>query len=365
MSEFKHTLPAGTVLHGNECDYTIIRPLMQDGFGISYLASGMPHTEHHKSLLSFHKDKDHKYVVREHFMYYCSHRADDDKAVIANESSESVVDEFKEVFDYAIPWFREISLRYTSIIDIIELFESNNTSYYVTEYLDGPTLFEYIREYGIFSPDESREALTPIFLAVRYLHTQHIIHTDLSPHSIIMQPLPGGGFRPVLTHLFYCKPFIDRSEMAWRLPPLACPEFYSPIEQYKEMDTFLPQSNVYSLAAILLYTLTGKELPTARKVDADVVRSIAASASLPEEFVDTIVKALSPDWHDRQENISTLRIELINTLSESERRIKAEEEKEAALRKRKKGLGIISISLGIMAICMAVIAALIYYDVVR
>lgn len=350
MSGFKNVLKEGTVLKGTHCDFTIVKADQQDGFGVNYLATGINRDipdARRKSAPN--QQKPQRYSVREFFMFHCSNRAADGITIETLADSKSTVNEFREVFNTAIPWFIEASAGVDSLIQIVDFFEANGTSYYVTEFLDGPTFFDYVRENGPLTLEESRKALTSIFLAVRHLHARHMLHTDLSPHTIMVCRNPDGSMRTVLTRHYGCKPFVDRAEAAWSLPPVSCPEGYAPLEQYGEMDKFLPQTNVYSLAATLVYALSCKEPPPAAEVTDDTVASLL-SDRVPARFVAELTKAMKPDWHDRHTNTSELRVALLNALDEINEQARiAEEEAHPERHRRRSIVRIVWISLIVAA----------------
>ncbi len=338
MSGFRNVLKEGTVLNGTHCDFTIVRAEDQDGFGVNYIATGLNRDipeARRKNDPNINKPQ--RYNVREFFMFHCSTRDDDGVKIVTPDDSKSTVNEFREVFNTAIPWFIEASDGVDALVQIVDFFEANGTSYYVTEFLDGPNFLDYVKSKGKLTLEESRKALLPIFMAVRHLHTRHMLHTDLSPHCIVICRNPDGSMRPVLTHHYGCKPFVDRAEAAWSLPPVTCPEGYAPIEQYGEMDKFLPQTNVYSLAATLVYALSGTEPPTASEVTDDTISSIL-SDHVPQKFIDELTKAMKPDWHDRHSNTHELRIALLNALDEVNEQARIAEENAHPERKRRRNI---------------------------
>lgn len=362
MTEFKNNLKEGTVLHGTHYDYTIVKTERQDGFGINYLVSGAPVGKRKPSgPLSGLMPKHGKlFTIREHFMFHCSHRGADGAEVITPDDALSTVEDFKNIFDVSTPWSIEASKGRDSLLQIVDFFQANGTSYYVTELLEGPTLYDYIMTNGPVDIERAREILTPMLLAVRYLHTQHMLHTDLSPHSIIMAHRADGSLRPVLTRHYGCKPFVDRAEAGWQLPPMSCPDIYAPLEQYGEMDKFLPQTNVYSLAAILTFMLCGKEPPAAQDVTEETVRSMLPD-SLPPLFVQELVKAMSPDWHDRHIDISDFRAGLINSQTD-DRKMREQLERELHP-DRKRNRSLTPVLIGIMlAICFLAVVLLLYSE---
>src|SRR5712692_6594511 len=68
--------------------------------------------------------------------------------------------------------------------------EEGTIAYMVMEYIEGPTLADYIQHTSAQrkfpSPAEIVHLFTPICLAVDYAHQQGVIHRDLKPANILL-----------------------------------------------------------------------------------------------------------------------------------------------------------------------------------
>lgn len=76
-----------------------------------------------------------------------------------------------------------------NVINIVEYYESLNSLYIVTEYLDGGELFDKIEQKSCFGENEARKIMMQILSAVSYLHNLGFIHRDLKPENIIFEKL--------------------------------------------------------------------------------------------------------------------------------------------------------------------------------
>ncbi|MDE6417052.1 MAG: hypothetical protein K2K68_08520, partial [Duncaniella sp.] len=330
MAEYKKALKTGAVLRSASYIYTVIEPEQQDGFGITYLVSGVPINppappRPRPGLVPLRPEQPpvQKFIVREHFMFHCSDRGEDDKELAIDEYSASTVDDFQKVFKDTMVRLKNAIKDADMFLQIVDDFEANGTYYYVTECLPGPSLKKYVEDKGKITVREARQLLEPIFKAVRRFHTHRILHTGLSPEAIIISRRNDGTVRPVLTQLYSCKMFNAESDGELQLPPLSCPDHYAPREQYGELDKFLPQTNLYSLAAMLTFALTGEEPPLAEDVDEDTIGSMLPD-DIPPTFNAAIVKAMSPDWHDRYESVTLFNSALLSSLVSDDDRIRDE-----------------------------------------
>lgn len=192
---------------------------------------------------------------------------------------------------------------------MIETFAANNTYYYVVEYLDGQTLREYVESHGGYlSVEEARQVLSPIFDAVRTLHRHHVMHTDIHPGHIRLVRT-GKELTPVLFSLYSTLHFSEDGLQEWVLPAMNCEEGYAPPEQYGAIDHFYPQTDVYAMAATLVYVLSGRSLPDSRTITEEAIRDTLPPA-LPETLAQAIINALEPDVKQRTSSISNFREEL-------------------------------------------------------
>ena len=137
MSTYSQALPVGAVLHGGAYDYVIMRVLGQGTFGITYLAK-VRMTGRLGSL-----DSEMLVCVKEFFMRDFNGRSE---LTVTTGSKEGSFSYYKERFTKEA---RSLSkLEHPGIVRVVDLFEGNNTTYYVMEYLDGGNLDKLISDKG-------------------------------------------------------------------------------------------------------------------------------------------------------------------------------------------------------------------------
>lgn len=314
VRKIEKALPVGAMLHGALSDYEIIGCIAQDGFGILYKAKGVRRTPDRQSRKGS-KAVDDYFVIREFFMYRCSDRGDDGCTVVTPEDIRPTVDNFKDAFYIASRSCAQVSVGNPNIINVIENVSQYDTYYYIVEYLDGETLEDYIQRVGPRSIYESREMLTPIFQAVRHLHRSHIMHTDIYPRHVRF--VNSGGKRvPVLFSLYASRHFDDEGAPIWPTAIVVCRTGYAPPEQYHNLDHFSPQADIYALAAMIVFVLSGKHLPDSRTVTEKDIRATLPPA-LPETMIGTLLHALQPDYACRPASVSSFMDELVEFYDEN------------------------------------------------
>ncbi|EMI16053.1 adenylate/guanylate cyclase, partial [Rhodopirellula maiorica SM1] len=76
-------------------------------------------------------------------------------------------------------------LQHPGIVSVFDVGVQNGKVYIVTEYLEGPTLFEYISSHKL-SHVEAAKLIADLALALGHAHTQMVVHRDVKPGNVIM-----------------------------------------------------------------------------------------------------------------------------------------------------------------------------------
>lgn len=201
-----------------------------------------------------------------------------------------------------------------NIVSFDEVFEANNTAYYVMEYLRGKSLGDYVTEKGQLSEEETLSLLKPVMEAVEMLHQNRVCHLDIKPDNIMLEPTDDGSVRPVLIDFGLSKQYDNEGRPESSTTVGGGTPGYSPIEQtnytgeLKENKQLPVQMDMYALGATMYAMLTGKHPPLAADIlnygfpDADL-RQLGISV-----HTHNVVKQLmSPVWQDRPANDRALK----------------------------------------------------------
>ena len=231
-------LQPGTTLQGGK--YRIERVLGQGGFGITYLAE-------QTSL-------QRKVAIKEFFMKdFCSR----DEATLTmstpSTGSSKLVEQYRKKF---IKEARNLArLNHPNIISVIDVFEENDTVYYVMPYLSGGSLQDYVKAHGALPESMAMKYVKQIAGALKYMHEeQHICHYDVKPANILLD----NKGNAVLIDFGISKNY-DAQGQETTTTPIGMSEGYAPIEQYQQnVEEFSPVSDVYALGATLYFLLHGK-----------------------------------------------------------------------------------------------------------
>ena len=258
MATQSSTLIPGTVISSSRRSYTVVRILGQGGFGITYLVTG--------NVWIDNIQIEARFALKEHFISSLCNRNDDGVTVQYSGPVADEVDRSLRAFTKEAGRLKELGINHPNIVRINEVFEANNTAYYVMEYLGETTLESYVKANGPLSPAAARLLLRPVAEAVGMLHDNSIAHYDIKPGNIMLHHAENGEVRPVLIDFGLSKHYNDSGHATSTLAVAGYSAGYSPAEQYAGVPEFMPQCDVYSLAATYYFCLTGHSPKDALKL---------------------------------------------------------------------------------------------------
>lgn len=269
----KNALPYGSKLTSPDYTYTICAVLGSGGFGITYY--GELGTRLGNINLKAH------IAIKEFFPSSMCERLDGTNTMSYSNPTRDRVEKSRRDFLGEARRLNRLAGRHPNIVTVNEVFEANNTAYYVMEYLDGVSLKKYIETNGPISESEMLALMAPVVSAVAFLHNEHITHLDIKPANIMIT----GGFvdqpiRPVLIDFGLSKHYDTVGNPTSTLNDSGYTDGFAPREQYGGITTFSPSADVYSLGATMLFCLTGRRLPSSLSLtDNDIRTEIPATVS--------------------------------------------------------------------------------------
>lgn len=223
-------------------------------------------------------------TVREYYPHKIAHRANG-STLVTPISNSSLYDSCLDSF---INLWRGISM----LVDIkclpkvIDIFSENDTAYCICESKETMSLksyFEKTRKPLTYS--KAVAAFIPLLNALKVLHNAGIVHGSITPTAIQV----GSDGRLNLNGFTIPQCRSDIPELAAK--PVAG---FSPLEVY-ESNTAGPESDIYSLMAVLYYSVTGTVLPKAtdriEKEKLSLPSSVAAV--MPKNVLNALARSLS------------------------------------------------------------------------
>jgi len=187
-------------------------------------------------------------------------------------------------------------LRHPNIVTIYDAGEEENHSFIVMEYLEGPTLAEFI-ESGVSSPQQAIDIALQLCDALSYAHERGMIHGDLKPSNIkVLENL-----KVKITDFGLARSIKASTVRGTFTGTLT----YASPEQLRgnQIDG---RSDIFSLGVILFEMLAG-----ARPfMDSDLRRNAPVQDrldSIPSNFLrNVLLRALAPDADQRYQTCAAL-----------------------------------------------------------
>lgn len=282
MEENLYCLRKGTRLIGR---YTVEGVLGQGGFGITYL--GMD--ELHKKKVAI-KEFFPQGIVTRNIEY-------EDTVTVTLVGEKENYDKGKERFLKEAQTMAMFS-KDKGIVKALDFFEINNTAYIVMEYLEGVTLKQYLRENKRIAAEDLVELLVPLIEALDEIHSQGLIHRDISPDNIMV--LPDGRIK-----LMDFGAARDYTEFGEKSLSIVLKPGYAPPEQYQTHGVQGPWTDIYALCATMYKCITGENPPDAidRLVDDHLKKISAFGISVSPQIEKAIIKGMSVAVNDRYQNV--------------------------------------------------------------
>ena len=269
-------------------EYVIIDSLGQGGFGITYLAEQV-------SLKR-------KVAIKEFFLRDFCNR-DSYTLRVSSTGSTDVVERFRDKFikeAYTIA-----GLDHPNIVRIIDVFEENDTAYYVMEYHSGYSLGSVVDKQGAMSEEQALRYIRQVASALKYIHSRRMMHLDIKPDNILLN----SRGEAVLIDFGISKVFEDEIDNVKR-PRTSTIAAYSPgfapKEQYnpKGVTEFSPATDIYSLGATLFTLLIGECPPPAIELDeSDYIITTLKRSNISKQLSAAVIKAMAYTKKDRPQSV--------------------------------------------------------------
>ena len=279
-----HALPAGCAV----LEYRVERLLGVGGFGLTYLA-----TDANLNL---------RVALKEYLPGDIALRSHDQSIT---PSSSETADDFNWGKRRFLDESRTLaSFRHPNIVRVMRFFEANGTAYMVMEYVEGDALPDWLKPRRPL-PEAQIAALAGALLdGLEVVHSAGYMHRDIKPGNIYIRSYGS----PVLLD------FGSARQKSQELTAIVTPG-YAPFEQYHTQGKQGPWSDVYALAGVLYWMVTGnRPLDSAARVREDSLPSAVQAGDRQRyrpEFLAAIDWGLAPHEDHRPQSVAQWREALL------------------------------------------------------
>jgi serine/threonine-protein kinase len=280
MNNDSPNLTAGALLQGGK--YKIIKVLGQGGFGITYLAE--------------QTGLDMKVAIKEFFLKgSCQRDSATSEVRVPVRDNRELVDRCQKKFRSEAK--KIASLNNDHIVNIIDVFDENGTSYYVMKYLGRGSLADKVKGFSL--PEEvALNVIREVADALESVHDNGLLHLDVKPANILFDERG----RAVLIDFGVSKYVDSDQDTATTSSLVGFSRGFAPLEQMNATGTSLsPASDIYALGATLYNLVVGITPPDASTIMDSGVPALPPDVS--EEVKNAIVKSMQPRRKDRPQNI--------------------------------------------------------------
>lgn len=293
--------------------YEITKVLGSGNFGITYLATTTVAVNGHLGQMNATVNV----AIKEFYMKDLNNRTSDGTTVEGTQNT--MVKNYRQKFKKEAENLAK--LHHPNIVKVIEIFDENNTTYYVMEYIEGGSLDDYIKFKKCLTEEEALKCTLEIGNALSYMHKNRMIHLDLKPKNI-MRDKKGHLY---LIDFGLSKQYDENGEPESSTSIGLGTPGYAPLEQanYKQDGTLPVTLDVYALGASLFKMLTGKTPPESSTLlnDGFPIADLQR-VGITDNTIRILKKAMADTKKSRYQTVT----DLINAISNSVKHNKENDE---------------------------------------
>jgi eukaryotic-like serine/threonine-protein kinase len=203
-------------------------------------------------------------------------------------------------------------LTHPNIVPIYSVDERDGLVFFVMALVEGDNLGQLIHKYGAMDPERVRKVLREVADALSYAHQRHVVHRDIKPDNILLDP---GSGRPLVTDFGIARAISEGADARLTATGIAIgtPAYMSP-EQSAGDKVIDGRTDLYALGVVAYQMLSG-ELPfIASSTPAMLVKHLSETPTpvqlkrrgIPADLAQIVMCLLEKDPSDRFESAEAL-----------------------------------------------------------
>jgi WD40 repeat protein len=178
-------------------------------------------------------------------------------------------------------------LRHPNIVAIHEVGVHEGQHYFSMDLVQGRNLASLVREHPL-PPATAARYVQAIAEAIQHAHQQGVLHRDLKPSNVLVDETD----QPRITDFGLAKIFKTDSDITVSGQVLGSPNFMPPEQAAGRNEEVGPQSDLYSLGAILYHLLTGRPPFVAQTVQATLAKVLQSEPLAPRALNEAVPRNL-------------------------------------------------------------------------
>ena len=287
INDYKELHP-GTGLNGGK--YVIEKKIGEGGFGITYKA--------------IQQGLNRIVCIKEYFLAGRCIRDTHTRTIHLQGITEDTFEKYRQSF---VKEARTLAaLHHPNIVEVIDVFDENGTSYMVMPFIEGRSLQSIVEKNGPLTSPEAVNFVAQITNAVGYIHEKHILHRDIKPDNIMIT----ADFKAILIDFGSAREFEqDKTQMHTSM----LTHGYAPTEQYTANSRKGSYTDIYAIGATLYFVLTGQvPLQAAARMTEKMPEPKELNPDIPDEINRTILKAMQLKAENRHQTVKDFMDDLLN-----------------------------------------------------
>lgn len=289
-NDLPYALRPGTILNGK---YLVGKVLGQGGFGITYIGWDL--------------QLERKVAIKEYFPSGCVSRKTDTGTILwySGEAAQNALHNGQEMFLKEARKMSKVS-GIAQTVQVFNVFQENETAYICMDFVEGHTLKDHLKKTGPLSWEQTKKIFLPVMAAMEQVHKAGLIHRDLSPDNLMLQP--DGGVK--ILDLGAAK---DLNLNTGKSSMQVAKSGFSPLEQYMQQGSSGTWTDVYALAATMYYTLTGVMPPSAidRMDQKNLDWNLPRLQAVPPAAIEALKRAMTLRAAERTQTMADFSDELL------------------------------------------------------
>ena len=282
-------LPVGTILHGT---YRVDEYLASGGFGNTYLVTDIA--------------LEKQFAVKEFFYRdICNRDADSKSVSVGVTSNEAQYSALRAKFKKEAQRISRLDDRH--IVKVQALFDENNTSYYVMDYIKGQSLANLLEQSGPIDESTALGYFNQMLDALEVVHAAKLLHLDIKPANIMID---SKGNVVLIDFGSSKNTDVDGEATTNSKTGFCLTRSFSPIElsspdpDYSNIGAW---TDIYELGATLFNILTNQTPPSSDAIMANEDGAFNFPPSINNHTRDLVMKMMTPGRKHRPQNIQTVK----------------------------------------------------------